>query len=108
MVAQIEPPWIRLFDKRNFPATAPTLQLLLARDRVVDVAKVFEPNKAVQKIAFREALHFSIPMLVQTPENIVSDPDVQCRAVFVRENVHPIVVIAHADRIIRDVSLRST
>jgi hypothetical protein len=97
-----------LFDERNFPAAAPTLQLLLARDRVVHVAKVFEPNEPVQIIEFGEAFHVAVPMLVQPARDVICDPDVQCRAVFVGQNVDPVVVIAHAVKVIRDVSLRST
>ena len=59
-------------------------------------------------IALGEAIYFSVPMLVQTAGNVVRDPDVQGRAVFVRENVHPIVVVSHATEGVRDVSLRST
>jgi hypothetical protein len=37
-------------------------------------------------------------MLVQTPRDVVRDPDVQRRAVFVRENVNPGVVVTHRRR----------
>ena len=87
-----------MFDKRDFPAAAPALQFLLAYDRVVHVAKVLNPNEAVQMIAFREALYFSLPVLVQTTQDVIRDPDIQCSAAFVGENVHPIVVLAHANR----------
>ncbi len=49
-------------------------------------------------VAFREAFHVSIPMLAQAEADVISDPDIQRGAAFVRENVHPIVVIAHASR----------
>ena len=55
-----------------------------------------KPNGPVQSIAFGEALHFSMPMLVQASANIVRDPNVQRRAMVVGKNVHPIVVVAHA------------
>ena len=59
-------------------------------------------------IALRETLRLTIPVLVQTTGDVICNPDIQCGAVFVGENVHPIVVIAHAIEVIRDVSLRST
>src|SRR5204863_3821336 len=57
IVTQIEPSWVRLFDKGDLPAAAPTFQFLLAGDRITDVAKVLNPNQPVQTIAFRETLH---------------------------------------------------
>ena len=99
---------IRLLDNGNFPVAAPTLQFLLARNRVAHVAKVLEPDEPIHEIAFREALRLAMPMLVQTARDVVRYPNVQRRAVFVGENVHPIVVIAHSTEAIRDVSLRST
>src|SRR5439155_4567789 len=108
VVAEIEPPWIRPLDKRNLPSATPALQLLLTRDCIVHIAKVFDPDESIQPITFREALYFGIPMMVQSADNVVGDPDIQCCAMFVRENVNPIVVVAHARIKIRDVSLRST
>jgi hypothetical protein len=58
------PAGIGLLDQRNFPAPAPAFQLLLAHNRVVHVAKVFDPHEPVQMIAFREALNFAKSMLV--------------------------------------------
>src|SRR5262245_59974454 len=95
---QIQPSRICLFDKRNFPAAAPTLEFLLAGDRVVHIAKMRKRNEAVQMITFRDALGFSGPMLPQSKPNVICDADIQCRAVFVGRNVHPIVVIAACDR----------
>ena len=59
-------------------------------------------------IAFREAVYIPMPVLVQTTRDVIRDPDIQCRTAFVGDNVHPIVVVAHAVELIRDVSLRST
>ena len=97
-----------MLDKGNFPAAAPTLQFLLAGDRVIHVAKVLKPNEPIQMIAFRKAVHLAIAMLVQTARDVVRHPNVQRGPVFVGENVHPIVVVAHEVEVIRDVSLRST
>ena len=47
IVTQIEPVWVCLFDKRNFPAATPTLQFLLARDRITNVMKVLNPNESI-------------------------------------------------------------
>jgi hypothetical protein len=108
IVTQIEPPRVVFFDKRDFPAAAPTFQFLLACDRVIHVAKVLKPNEPIQTIAFRKVVHLAIPMLVQRARDIIRHPNVQRGAVFVGENVHPIVVVAHEVEVIRDVSLRST
>jgi len=62
-VAEIQPSWIHFLDKGNLPGPAPTFQFLLARDRVVHIAKVLDPNKPVQMVALREAFHFDVPML---------------------------------------------
>ena len=97
-----------MFDKHKLPAAAPAFQFLLAGDCVAHVAKVLNPNEPIQMIAFREARRLTVPMLVQPPRDVICNPDIQCGAVFVGENVHPIVVIAHAIKVIRDVSLRST
>jgi hypothetical protein len=95
VVTQIEPPWVPLLDKGDFPAAAPALQLFLTRDRVVYVAKVLKPNKAIQLIAFREAARLSASALARAPRETI-------------RNVNPIVVVAHGVEQISDVSLRST
>ena len=97
-----------MLDKRNFSASTPALQLFLARDRVVHVAKVFKPNKPIQLIAFREPVYLATSVLAQAPSETIRNPDVQRAAMFVGENVNPIMVVAHRVELIRDVSLRST
>jgi hypothetical protein len=57
---------------------------------------VLNPNEPIQKITFSETIHVSVPMLVQAAEDVVCDPDVQRRAVLVRENADPIAVVTHA------------
>ena len=96
VVAEIEPPWIRPINKHNLLSATPALQLLLTRDCIVHIAKAPKPNEPVQAIALGEALYFSIPMLIQTSTDIIRDPNVQRRAMFVGESVHPIVVVTHA------------
>jgi hypothetical protein len=78
------------------------------RHGVVYVAKVLKPDEPVQMIAFRKPVNFSMPVLVQTPRDVIRDSDIQRGAVFIGEDVYPVGVIAHAAEIIRDVSLRST
>jgi hypothetical protein len=97
-----------LFNKRNFPAATPALQFLLAGDRISYVAKMLNPNEPVQMIAPGEAVYIPMPVLVQTARDIIRDSGIQRSAVFVGDNVHSIVVVAHAAGVIRDVSLRST
>ena len=99
---------VPLLDKRNFSSAAPALELLLARDRVVHVAKVFKPNKPIQLIAFREPVYLATSVLAQAPRETIRNPDVQRAAMFVGENVNPIIVVAHRVEPIKDVSLRST
>jgi hypothetical protein len=53
-----------LLNQSNFPTATPTLKLLLARDRVIDVAKGLKPYNAVQMIPFCKSLYFPVPMLV--------------------------------------------
>jgi len=60
--------------------------------------KVLDPHKPVQTIAFREAIHFSTPMLVQAASDIACDPNVQGRAVFIGEHVHPVVVVTYTNK----------
>ena len=97
IVTQIEPAWVRLLNKWNFPAASPALQLLLACDRVIHVAKVFNPDEPAQLIAFGQTVDFFLPVLVQA-RDIIRDPDVQRGAMFIGEDVYPVVVIAHASR----------
>ena len=98
IVTQIQPSRVYLFDDGNFPVAAPTLEFLLTRNRIAYVAKVFKPNDPGQVIPFRKAIHFSVSMLVQTAGNVICNANVQRGAVFVRENVHPIVVVTHRTR----------
>jgi hypothetical protein len=84
-----------LFNKSIFSAAAPTFELLLTRDRIVNVPKVLQPNEPVQTIAFRKSFYFPISVLVQTALNIICDSKVQRDAMFVRENGHPVVVVAY-------------
>jgi hypothetical protein len=99
---------VRLLEKGDFPTASPALQLLLACNRVVHVAKVLKPNEPVQLIAFREALCLAASMLAQPAREAVRDANVERGAMLIGENVHPVVVPTHAVEIIRDVSLRST
>jgi hypothetical protein len=80
------------------PTAAPALQFLLAGDRFVYVAKVLKPDEPVQMIAFRKPVNFSMPVLVQTPRDVIRDSDIQRGAVFIGEDVYPVLVIAHASR----------
>jgi hypothetical protein len=82
--------------------------LFFPRDRVVDVPKVLNPNEPIRVITFCEALGLATPVLVQTAVDVVRDPNIQCRAVLVCEDVRPIVVVSHRVEVIRDVSLHST
>src|SRR5205823_5992694 len=93
--AKVESPRVRLLNKRNFPAAAPTLEFLLTRDRIIDVAKVLNPDKTVQMITPRETFHLCVPMLVQMAANIVCVPYIQSCAMLVRKNVHPVIVVEH-------------
>src|SRR5207249_954844 len=83
VVTQIDPTWVCLLDKRNFPAAAPALQSFFTRDRVVNVAKMLNPNEPIQMITFCEALRLATPVLVQTALNVVRDSNIQCSAVLV-------------------------
>jgi len=83
VVAQIQPARVRLLNKGNFPTAPPTLELLLTRDGVVNVPKVFKPNDSVQTIAFRKSFYFPVPVLVQAALNVICDSDVQRGAMFV-------------------------
>ena len=82
----------------NFPAAAPTLELLLTRNRIIEIAKMLKPHRPVEMIAFCKSFYFPGLMLVQTALNVVCDPDVQCVAMFIGENVHPVVVVAYASQ----------
>ncbi|MFZ0915898.1 MAG: hypothetical protein WAN04_03315, partial [Candidatus Udaeobacter sp.] len=64
---------------------------------------MLNPNEPVQMIASGEAVYIPIPVLVQTARDVIRDSDIQRSAVFVGDNVHPIVVVAHAAGVIRDV-----
>jgi hypothetical protein len=55
-------------------------------------------DEPVQLIAFGETVDFSVPVLVETARDIIRDPDVQRGAMFIGEDVYPVVVIAHASR----------
>jgi hypothetical protein len=95
VVAQIHPARIRLLNQRNFPATMPSLELFFTCDGVVNIAKVLKRNNTLQAIAFCKPLLVAMAMLVQTALNVICDSDIQRRAMFVRENVHPVVVVAY-------------
>jgi hypothetical protein len=59
---------------------------------------VFDPDEATQLLAFGETIDFSLAVLVQTTRDIIRDPDIQRGAMFIGEDVYPVVVIAHASR----------
>jgi hypothetical protein len=52
------------------------MQLLLACNRILHVAKVFKPNELVEMIAFREALYLAESMLAQPAHDVVCDSNV--------------------------------
>jgi hypothetical protein len=45
-------------------------------------------------------------MLMQTPLEAIRYANIQRRASFVREDVNPIIVVAHRSEMIRDISVR--
>jgi hypothetical protein len=59
---------------------------------------MLKPHHPVQMIPFCKSICFPGLMLVQTALNVVRDPDVQCVAMFVGQNVHPVVVVAYASQ----------
>jgi hypothetical protein len=75
-----------------------TLEFFLTRNRVIHVSKVLDPHDAVQMIPFRKSSYISVSVLEQTAANVVCDTDVQRRAMFIGENVHPIIVVSHASQ----------
>ena len=89
---------VRLLNKRNFPTATPALEFLLASDCVIDVAKMLKPHHPVQMIPFCKSIYFPGLMLVQTALNVICDSDVQRGAMFVGENVHPVVVVAYSSQ----------
>ena len=98
VVAQVQPAWVRSLNKCDLPTATPPLEFFLTRDRVIHVSKVLDPHDAVRMIPFRKSSYISVSVLEQTATNVVCDPDVQRRAMFIAENVHPIIVVSHASQ----------
>jgi hypothetical protein len=82
-----------LLDKHNFSAPTPTFQFFLAGDCVIHIAKVFYPNEPIQVIPANKSFHFSAAMLMEPTADVI-----RYAAMPVRQDVNPIVVVAHADR----------
>lgn len=62
--SQIIPVRIVLFNQIDFPLTMPALQLLLAQDRPLHVAKDFVVNETMNLVARRKATSNAISMLI--------------------------------------------
>src|ERR1700684_4520049 len=68
---------IILLDERNLPGTAPSLQLLLARDRSTHVIEHLEMNEPMHVMALSEAFERSGAMLMQPRQQIGRHADVK-------------------------------
>ena len=69
--------------------------VLFLLDRGVRRIENFEINELVNSVAFRVALYESILMLVNAPDEIARDTDIQCATGATRKNIQ--IVLVHIE-----------
>jgi hypothetical protein len=69
--------------------------VLSSLDRGARRIENFEINELVNSVAFRVALYESILMLVNAPDEIARDTDIQCATGATRKNIQ--IVLAHIE-----------
>ena len=84
---QVRPMRVALVDQVDFPRPVPVLELLLAGNCGVHVAKHLEVHKAVDCVAAREPRQRVIAMLPQPRDQIGSDADVERAEGLAREDI---------------------
>jgi hypothetical protein len=87
---QISPARVRLQNQVELLRPRPTLQLLLARDRIIGEFESRMPHEHVAVIALGEIAAKSEAVLADAPRQIVRDADVE-RARDVAEDVDVVV-----------------
>ena len=92
---KIQPLRILLFDQFQLPAAQPPLHPLLLRNRFDDIAVNLEIHQHLHAVLLGEARHQTIPMLLDTAQEIVGDPHVKRPISLTRQNIQKICVILH-------------
>ena len=85
--------WIHRLNERLFLSAAPSLDLLLARNGLTDIAIRLEIQKPFQLIFTTELSTFARRMLVNASPKVARDSDVQHRSSAVGQNVNVILAL---------------
>jgi hypothetical protein len=84
---KIIPIRIEFFDQTNFPRSIPLFQSLLALDRILDIAELFEIDQFVDFVFLRETLGQFQAMLADPSNDVIGYTDVQRAADAAGEDV---------------------
>lgn len=83
----------RALDQPHFPCAIPFLHSPLAKDRGFDIIELFEINEAIDTIHFGEPFHGLRFMLMDAPDQVARDTDVQRASNLARQNVDVIIFV---------------
>src|ERR1035437_3598361 len=87
-LGQILPLRIHLSDQKLLLLSAPTLQLLLSRNRIPRIVVRIVVHKTIQIVSFREPGHVTRSMLMDPTHPAVRDSDIQRRLSLVGHHVN--------------------
>jgi hypothetical protein len=94
---KIDPPWIRRRNQRVLLRPPPPFELLLARDRLVNITVVFAIHEVDAMVALGKRTGLLARSMLPNPDpQIVRDANVQGGSGVIGYDVNPIIVIAVA------------
>ena len=74
--AKIRPPGIERLNQRDLLASAPALELLLARNRISNSVVRLKVNQPIEMISLRKTRMGALLMLASPVVEVIGDPDV--------------------------------
>src|SRR6185312_14103507 len=92
---QVIPIRIVLFDQLNLPGACPFLKPLFTANRVFRIVVLLEMNELRDAVPLRESWSPLLAMLIDTPDEIAGNANIQCSAEAGRKNVNPVALLAH-------------
>src|SRR5262245_36551208 len=87
---QIDPVRVFTFDQVALPHTRPLLHSLLALDRLAHQAKLLIPDQQMHAIFTGEARRLTLPVLLDAPDDVVGNANVERSSGFAGEYIDPV------------------
>ena len=87
LIVQVPPLRVVLLDQPQLPCSLASLQLLLARNGITDMAEGLEVYQAMHGVSLCEAGDLAAPVLIDSAREVSGHGDVKRAVPFARQNV---------------------